>query len=381
MLRSGRDEVAVEPPRVNPERWLRGFRAVRNYFEQKQCLAQIARETSSILEAGCYEIPQDGCIEQLPVHEMRENQSKTRMYPDRLTQAALPCASFPRGNPSKAEVWALDSVEAAGRLQSEGLRPVVLNMANASHAGGGFWTGASAQEEDLHRRSDLYLHLEQNIRSGALRYPIPEFGAVYSVGVRFFRSTRESGYCPLPVHRHVVCDVVSAAAYNLGNPRTQAYVHRDPHATYAVKMKSKIRQILRVGKLGAAEAGREADAIVLGAFGCGAFRNDPHEVAALFEEVLMEDSMLGLYKKVVFAIIDDSNAPAGSGNIKPFMQQFSSATNSHNGHGARFSSLGHAQPTTQYGKAQRVAQLHTQFAPRQQVKAASTTAGDYGRWY
>lgn len=160
-------------------------------------------------------------------------------------------------------------------------------------------------------------------------------------------------------------------------------------------MKSKIRQILRVGKLGAAEAGREADAIVLGAFGCGAFRNDPHEVAALFEEVLMEDSMLGLYKKVVFAILDDSNAPAGSGNIKPFMQKFSGTaqkslrgagqaagtSSAHNGHGARVSSWGHAQPTTQYRRAQRVASLHTQFVPRGQTKAVPTTASDYGRWY
>lgn len=35
-------------------------------------------------------------------------------------------------------------------------RPVVLNMANAYRAGGGFRTGAGAQEENLHRRTNLF---------------------------------------------------------------------------------------------------------------------------------------------------------------------------------------------------------------------------------
>jgi uncharacterized protein (TIGR02452 family) len=45
------------------------------------------------------------------------------------------------------------------------------------------------------------------------------------------------------------------------------------------------------------------DAIVLGAWGCGAFRNDGNEIADLFHEALSE-SFKGAYRRVIFAIVD-----------------------------------------------------------------------------
>ena len=76
------------------------------------------------------------------------------------------------------------------------------------------------------------------------------------------------------------------------------------------QVKEKMRTVLRLGRCRAMggnglEGDGDNDAIVLGAWGCGAFRNPPTEVARCFKEVLTEDDMIGLYKRVVFAIIAD----------------------------------------------------------------------------
>jgi uncharacterized protein (TIGR02452 family) len=49
--------------------------------------------------------------------------------------------------------------------------------------------------------------------------------------------------------------------------------------------------------------------LVLGAFGCGVFANDPREVAELFGEALRSDKYRHRFRKVVFAVLDDANVP------------------------------------------------------------------------
>jgi len=67
------------------------------------------------------------------------------------------------------------------------------------------------------------------------------------------------------------------------------------------------------------------DSIVLGAWGCGAFRNPPNHIALLFQQVLQEPEFRGRFKRVVFAIFDDHNARKAhnpKGNLLPFQQVF-----------------------------------------------------------
>ena len=54
-------------------------------------------------------------------------------------------------------------------------------------------------------------------------------------------------------------------------------------------------------------------AVVLGAFGCGAFMNDPNMVGALFKKWLY-DEFQGYFKKVIFAIYGKEDSP----NINAF---------------------------------------------------------------
>lgn len=86
-----------------------------------------------------------------------------------------------------------------------------------------------------------------------------------------------------------------------------------------VVMRNKIRTIFRMG----VEHGK--DALILGAFGCGAYRLPPDAVAALFREVMNEPEFAGKFRLVVFAILEGSCKPNGpSGKFAPFYREFGS---------------------------------------------------------
>lgn len=77
-------------------------------------------------------------------------------------------------------------------------------------------------------------------------------------------------------------------------------------------MKQKMRDMFRT-------AYREGhDSVLLGAFGCGAFENDPELVAQLYKEVLSETEFAGLFKRVAFGIIDIG----GTHNLETFERSF-----------------------------------------------------------
>ena len=84
-------------------------------------------------------------------------------------------------------------------------------------------------------------------------------------------------------------------------------------------IKNKIRTIFRIG------LAHGHDSLVLGALGCGAFRNPPRHVARLFYEVMDELEFKNKYRRIVFAILDDHNAHQShnpEGNYKPFADEF-----------------------------------------------------------
>jgi uncharacterized protein (TIGR02452 family) len=85
----------------------------------------------------------------------------------------------------------------------------------------------------------------------------------------------------------------------------------------------KIRTILRIA------LAHGHDSLVLGAFGCGAFRNPPKHMAELFKAVFAEDEFINRFRKIVFAIVEDHNSRREhnpEGNLKPFMEVFGSTS-------------------------------------------------------
>ncbi len=60
--------------------------------------------------------------------------------------------------------------------------------------------------------------------------------------------------------------------------------------------------------------------LVLGAYGCGVFRNDPEDVARFWQELLEGEGWGRLFEMVTFSILE---RPGKSGNIAPFRRRFS----------------------------------------------------------
>jgi len=195
----------------------------------------------------------------------------------------------------------------------KGYNPVVLNMASHKRPGGGYKNGAGAQEENIFRRSNYYMSLEDPDKLDSQRrwrYPLFEFGGIYSPNVIVFKESENRGYELLP--EPVTLSFIAVAAY--AHPPLTPKVELLPE--YVIGTKRKIKTILNLGL----EHGH--DCIVLSAFGCGAFKNPPRHIARLFKEVIKQQYM-GAYKNITFAIIDDPHA-SGKGNYEPFATVFSS---------------------------------------------------------
>mmetsp|Transcript_173280 Transcript_173280/g.555758 ORF Transcript_173280/g.555758 Transcript_173280/m.555758 type:complete len:804 (+) Transcript_173280:54-2465(+) len=202
-----------------------------------------------------------------------------------------------------------DILQVSQELCGSGCRVGVLNMASAWHPGGGFRSGAGAQEENLHRRSDAVRFTDEQ-RSQF--YPIPQDACLLSRSVTVLRGTEADGYPFLDQPFQV--SMISCAAPH-GPRLTGDLRYRDVLDEAA--MRTKIELIVEAG------VRAECDALALSAFGCGAFGNPPEVVAEMFREVLSTHS--DKIRHVVFCILNDHNSGRWHnpfGNFAPFAEAF-----------------------------------------------------------
>jgi uncharacterized protein (TIGR02452 family) len=194
-----------------------------------------------------------------------------------------------------------DTISLAKELVTLGLRPLVLNMANENHPGGGWIGGALAQEEDLFLCSTYDLSLNNDYfidKERTWSYPIKKTGAIYSPGVLVFRNPKD--YSILPKNERYLVDFIAAAAIcspKLSEEQNDSgfyFNEQDLNLTL-----EKIRTIFRVALL------NNHSTLLLGAFGCGAFRNNPYDVANCFKQVLNEHEFKNVFKNIYFGIIDN----------------------------------------------------------------------------
>ncbi len=292
----GKNGKAVEH---DAKQWLHAFgKNAKDPAVQKKMKAEIFKQTKLAAKNGFLVDGKETKIAKDAIKKMQK-ETKVIFSPSPITVAGK--------HKTDVEVVNSDTLNATHDLQKKGFRVVFLNMANETRPGGGAESGASAQEECIFRVSNAYLSLyptenttlAKKLKNG--KYHIPEFGAIYTPAVTIFRKSQEEGFT---FRKPYEADMISNAAYNLskGMPKN-----------YDSNMKAKIRAILRVA------AGTGHDAVVLGAHGCGAFKNDPKVVSKLFKEVLKESEFKGQFRKVVFAVIDDQNS---NGNLATFQKAF-----------------------------------------------------------
>lgn len=202
------------------------------------------------------------------------------------------------------EVTNETTLSAHRRHLAKGLNVVSLNFASATSPGGGFLTGARAQEEYLCRSSALYLTIKDSPmyafhrREGHLRY---SDAMIYSPEVPVFRDD-DHALLTAPYHAAFITSAAPLAKH----------LHPEELTILPEILRQRIRKILTVAQV------HGHDSLVLGAWGCGAFGNDGSQVSALFKWVLAED-FKGAFKEVTFAIVDTSTEKKF---IAPFAERF-----------------------------------------------------------
>jgi uncharacterized protein (TIGR02452 family) len=245
-------------------------------------LVKVAEETISILEEGLYV---NHLGEVIPLDDLVDyTLDNSQYYPELGWQAPTYDKHIPN-----IYVTEETTAQAAKRIVEMGKDVVVLNFASARRPGGGWLEGARAQEEDLARCSALGYCLEfqkqfylDNIQDGTGIYTD---GAIYSPQVPFFRDH----YCKLTEQPYLVSVITSPAPnVNKLNPGEEQLL--------PVVLRFRAKRILEI----AAKHGHKN--IVLGAWGCGVFGNEPLEVAKAFKYAL---DKVPAFETVCFAIYDN----------------------------------------------------------------------------
>jgi uncharacterized protein (TIGR02452 family) len=220
------------------------------------------------------------------------------------------------------EVTGESSMSAARRLYDEGAgenaggnagRIAVLNFASARNAGGGYLGGARAQEEDLCRVSALYTTLRQ----------APDYYAEHRASKDPFYSHRVVYSADVPVYRDVryrLLEEPYQVAFLTSPAPNAGVVARQGQAGVAA-----LPEVLaeRAARVLAVAAHHGCRSLVLGAWGCGVFRNDPAQVAAAFRRSLAAgEKFAAAFDRVVFAVYDKA---AGRPNLAAFRHTFGAA--------------------------------------------------------
>jgi uncharacterized protein (TIGR02452 family) len=234
----------------------------------------------------------------------------TLVRPDEIAALEAAISSVPSrtGRPT-IEVTPETTSAAARRLvEREGATQVAaLSFASAISVCGGFLVGAKAQEEDLARQSALYACLapqrayyEMNRALGSDLYTD---AMIHSPDDPFFR---DDGLGWLEAPYAVSILTVPAPACRGGLDPSDPRVHET--------IGRRARNILLLA------AARGHRTIVLGAWGCGAFRNDPENVSSAFSAALDDERLRGVFERVLFAVYDP-----GGRNLAAFRRRFAAA--------------------------------------------------------
>jgi uncharacterized protein (TIGR02452 family) len=263
--------------------------------EQRKVLAH---ETLGILEQKRYTAPDQRTVD---IAALVDACLRSTRYIDPSETTALlrqalaqPC----RTNSASVEVVNETTLAGISRVLRENRgRVAALNFASARNPGGGFLSGSLAQEESLASSSALYASLlqapgfyEQHRASTSCLY---SDAMIVSPGCPIFR--RDDGSL---VQQPEIATFITCAAPNAG-----AVAKNEPSESSRIEgtLRTRSELVLALASL------QGSTTLVLGAWGCGVFRNDPAMVARVFRDHLCGNTMWAArFDRVVFAVLDTS---------------------------------------------------------------------------
>jgi hypothetical protein len=231
--------------------------------------SEIAQDTITILRLGNFKNRNNNVVD---IQEnLRYSVNKTVFYVPKHSDNLISQRDSKIKNfhtlKTEFEVTNETTLHCCNRLLNEGFSNICcLNFASAKNPGGGFIGGSQAQEESLARASGLYASIVEQ--------------------KSYYEANR--------------------------NDKTSFYADTD---NIEEVMLNRIEKILSVAIVNGHTV------LVLGAWGCGVFRNDPENVAKFFAFHLKNNSKFNnKFEKISFAVLDNS---ADKNNYNAFKSIFS----------------------------------------------------------
>ena len=198
------------------------------------------------------------------------------------------------------ELIAARCIEATVALEG---RTCVLNFANYYRPGGGVRGGAAAQEEAICRVTTLYPCISSDRPKELFYNPhwkednLASNDLIYTPDVVVIREDTE-GMDLLPPDMRYNIDVITCAA--------PVYSGQDK-GFMSVLFEKRFDRIMD------AASAHDVDNIILGAFGCGVFGNDPRIVAEAAKR--SSEKHMGLFRRIIFAVPQGGNNYAQFGKV------------------------------------------------------------------
>lgn len=255
-------------------------------MSNRERLKIIAEDTLACIKQGYYTNTKG---EQISIQdEMKTCQENTLFYKSEELESLLSQRNTKEPISTTIEVTNETTLAAGERLSKTFDKVLCLNFASAKHPGGGFAEGSSAQEESLARSSGLFasLIMKLDMYDRKIQNGLYHDDMIYSPHVPVFKNDNGS-YLDEPYF----LSFVTSPAVNKGALQKQL-----PNLSQQLidnTMKKRIRKILSIA------LHHEYDALILGAYGCGVFKNRASDVANYFKEVLSSPASQKLLKVTI----------------------------------------------------------------------------------
>ncbi len=267
---------------------------------------KVAEETLEILKNGYFQSSSGNKIDISELQKKAEN--STKIYTPEESDGLLNNISkFETTLETSFEVVNQTTLDATRNLINTGFTDVLcLNFASAKNPGGGFLGGSQAQEESIARSTGLYncqlkadAYYEINRKTKSCIYT--DY-MIYSPGVPIIKN--EDGQ---NLDQLIHCGVITAPAVNKGAVKRNEQVSEQEIEKV---MRRRIKKVLAIPLV------NNHKNLVLGAWGCGVFQNNPIDIANYFKEILNTE-FKNKFDKIVFAIYARDER-----FIKPFYEAF-----------------------------------------------------------
>jgi len=254
----------------------------------------IADDTLKSIEQGYYYNRNNEKIELAPLIE--DAIDNTELYSPEQLQTLLSSTKNTGAGNTSYEVTNESTLDAARRLTAEGENDIMcLNFASAKNPGGGFLRGTVVQEECIARASGLYSTL----------LTAPEYYTYHRSQQNFLYSDYMIWSPRVPVFKDengdvtdkVMCiSVITSAAVNA---RELQKINEAKTDVIEAVMRTRIEKVL------ALSMAKKHRTLILGAWGCGVFGNDPELIATLFHEALT-GKFANCFNRIVFAVLTNN---------------------------------------------------------------------------